>query len=163
MQRFSKGVSPCFWSKIVNFGHFQFSSKIVRKKCFLTLYLEIQPFKAQKTSTLKVENVAIFLRGQSMILGQILESFFFFFLIVGQKFERCVLFFQLKVQNKVFCDGLARKLSILSQKNVKNLAFFQRGQSTVFDKKLEILSFLFFSKIVQNKVFCDIVDRNLAI
>ena len=31
-----------------------------------------------------------------MILGQILESFFFFFLIVGQKFERCVLFFLAK-------------------------------------------------------------------
>ena len=27
-----------------------------------------------------------------MILGQILESFFFFFLIVGQKFERCPFF-----------------------------------------------------------------------
>ena len=35
------------------------------------------------------------------------------------------------------------------------------SQSTVVDEKLEILSFFFSSKIVQNKVFCDIVDQEI--
>ena len=76
-------------------------------------------------------------------------------------------FFSEIVRSKVVCDVLARKVSILNQKNVdlKKLKIwhFSKGVSPWFLSKIEnFVPVYFFSKIVQNKVFCDLLDRKLA-
>ena len=101
-----------------NICAFWFFSKIGQSKLsFVTLQIEIYPLKPQKILIKKVESFAFFQWGQSMIFGQKLESFFLFFMIFGQKIKRFFLFLLNSPKQSVF-DVLARKLSILNQKNV---------------------------------------------
>ena len=77
-------------------------------------------------------------------------------------------FFSKKGEKKVFCGLLYRKLAILEYKNIhlekSKILHFSKGVSTCFlVKNGKFSSFFFFSKIGQNSVFCDLVDRKQAI
>ena len=73
-----------------------------------------------------------------------------------------------KGQKKVFCGLLYRRLAILEYKNIhlekSKMLHFSKGVSPCFlYKNDKFSSFFFFSKIGQNSVFCDLVDRKQAI
>ena len=57
---FPKGLVSGFWSKIGKFVPVQFFSKQSKTKCFVTLQIEIQPFKTKKHGFRKGENFAFF-------------------------------------------------------------------------------------------------------
>ena len=76
---FSKGVSPCFWSKIDHFSIFLlfrntgqenvFFDILKRKKCFLAIKEEVQ----------NVEKLPFLQRGYSMVLVKNWQFFHLFF------------------------------------------------------------------------------------
>ena len=83
-------------------------------------------------------------------------------MLFGQNWEFC-LFFSKIGQKKVFCSLLDRRLAILDYKNIdlKKSKIFHSPWFLVNIRKFCPL--LFFSKKDQKRVFCDFVDRKLAI
>ena len=155
MWHFSKGVSPLFLMKNGKFTPFCFSAKQSKIKCFVTLQIEIQPFKTTKHGFKQVENFA-FSKGVSPWFLPKIEHFV------------PVQFFSKIVGNKVFFDLLDRKLANLDQKNIdfkkQKTGIFPQGLVYGFWSKIgNFLPVYFLNNLIQNKVFCELVDRNLAI
>ena len=152
---FSKVVSPLLLMKKWKFTPFCFSAKQSKIKCSLTLQIEIQPFKTTKHGFKKVANFA-FSKGVSPWFLSEIENFV------------PVQFFSKIVKNKVFCDLLDRKLANLDQKNIdfkkQKIGIFPKGLVYGFWSKIgNYVPAQYFSKLIQNKVFFQLVDRNLAI
>ena len=131
------------------FTPFCFSAKQSKIKCSVTLQIEIQPFKTTKHGFKKVANFA-FSKGVSPWFLSKIENFV------------PVQFFSKMVRNRVICDLLDRRLANLDQKNFdfknQKIGIFPYGLVYCFCSKIgQFFSVQFFSKILQNKVFFELV------
>ena len=144
---FPKGLVHGFCQKLNILFLFSFSVKQSETRCFLTFWIENLPIQTRKTLILKSRKLAFFLRGQSMVFGQKQEILFLFSFLIKWSETRC------------FVPFLIENLPIQTRKTLilksRKLAFLHRGQSMVFGQKQE--SLLLF------KVFCELIDRNIAI
>ena len=151
---FPQGLVYGFWSKIGKCFSVQFFSKIVQNKVFFG------PCK-QKSSHLRLQNMNL---KKSKILH--FPKVHNFWSKIGNFVP--VQFFSKIVRSKVFFDLLDRKLANLDQKNIdfkkQKTGIFPQGLVYGFWSKIgNFVPVQFFSKILQNKVFCEPIDRNIAI
>ena len=80
IQIFSKGVSPCFWSKIGHFSSVLFWPIQARTICFRVFQNEKTPFQAMKTRSPNSRKIDIFPKGLTHGFGPkmaIFPTFFF--------------------------------------------------------------------------------------
>ena len=156
---FFKGVSPWFLVKFWKFCSFFFlkkTKKIGQKKLFCKLVDRKLPILDYINNELRKFKILHFFKGVRA-----------WFLVKNKKL--CpFFFFSKKGQKKVFCGLLYRKLAILEYKNIhletSKILHFSKGVSPCFlVKNGKVTFFFFFSKIGQNSVFCDLVDRKQAI
>ena len=73
---FQRGKSMVFGQKQETMFLFSFFANQSKTKCFVSLQIEIQPFKTKNASIQKSRKLAFFQRGQSMVFGQKLEILF---------------------------------------------------------------------------------------
>ena len=81
---FQRGQSMIFGQKQETMVLFSFSAKQSKTKCFVSLQIEIQPFKTKNASIQKSGKLAFFQGGQSMAFGQKLELLFLSSFLVKQ-------------------------------------------------------------------------------
>ena len=132
---FSKGVSPRFLMKNWKCYPFCFLAKTVQNKVFCDPEdRNLQNMDLKKSKSLH------FSKGVSPRFLMKNWKFCPFCFSAKESKRNCQVTLQIEIQPfKTTKQGF---------KNVEYFAFFQRGLSTVFDENMEILSFLFFSKIV---------------
>ena len=112
---FSKGVSPQFWSKIINFSIFLFQAKKARKMCCTVFQKEKTLFQSIKTGNSKIQNKEIFPKGLVHIFGQRLPIFPSFYFKQKKARKMCFAVFQ---KEKTPFQTINRKF-----KKLKNLDF----------------------------------------
>ena len=118
--------SPLFLMKNWKFTPFCFSAKQSKIKCFVSLQIEIQPFKTKNASIQKSGKLAFFQGGQSMVFGQKLKILFLFSFSVIQSETRCFVTFwieNLPIQT--------RKTLILKSRKLAFFHFFGQKQETM--------------------------------
>ena len=111
---FCKRVSPWFRPKLSNFFISSFQVRYIKKKCFVTFYIENQH------GLKKAEKWTIFQRGQSMVLHKIMKFVYFIFLgkirkktylvtfqIENQHFQTMKTWIKKKSQNWQFSKGVS--------------------------------------------------------
>ena len=103
---FSKGVSPCFWSKIGHFSIFLFQVIQARKMCFMIFQRGKTPFQTIKSRCSKSRKIEIFPKGLVHGFGPKLVFFPSFY-------------FRQYRQENVFQDILEGKNAFLAYKNKK--------------------------------------------
>ena len=139
--QFSKGVSPCVWSKIDNFSILFFFLAIqARKMCFKIFQNEKTPFQAIKTRSSRSEKNCQFSKGVTPWFWSKIGQFSIFY------------FGGNKGQENVFYDILQRQNVFLSYKNQKfkksKNCYFSKGVSPWFWSKTGHF-FKFFPKAIQ--------------
>ena len=143
----SKGVSPWFWSKIVNFFLLLFHVKTAGKMRFTIFQKEKTCFYAIKTRSSKSRKIRIFLQG-------LVHNF-------------SILLFQAKKAGKMcFTIFQKEKTSFYAKKQevqkVEKLEFFQRGQSMVFVKIGNFSTLLFQATQARNLPFTIFQNKKIS-
>ena len=148
---FSKGVSPCFWSKIDHFSIFFFGNK-GQENVFYDILERKIAFLGYKNKKFKKSKNCCFSKGVSPWFWSKIGHF-------------CIFFFKGTIgQENVFYDILERKNVFLSYKNKKFKKsknwHYSKGVSSWFWSKIGHFSIFFFlGNIGQENVFYDILQR----
>ena len=148
-----------FGQKLESLFLFHFSAKESKTKCLVTFQIENQPFwtkntRFKKSKTCIFLNLAFFQKGQSMVFGQKQKSLFLFSFLAKYSKTKCFVSLQKEIQR-----FQATKIGF---KKVEN-CYFSKGVSLWFLVQQLEFFFWFFKQIGQNEVFCDLLDRTLAI
>ena len=148
---FSKGVSPCFWSKIDHFSIGFFFGNTGQENVFYNILERKNVFLRYKNKKFKKwKNCPFFKRGKSMVLVKNWPFFLFFFKgKIGQE--------------NVFYVIVERKNAFLGYKN-KNFkkgknCHFSKGVSLWFWSKIDHFSIFFFLAIQARKM-CFTIFQN---
>ena len=151
--KFSKGVSPWFWSKIVNFFLLLFHVKKAGKMRFTIFQKEKTCFYAIKTRSSKSRKIRIFSQGLVHNFGLKLSIFPSFCFRQKKARKMCFTIFQ-----KEKTSFYAKKQEV---QKVEKLEFFQRGQSMVFVKIGNFSILLFQATQARNLPFTIFQNKNI--
>ena len=128
----TKGVSPWFWSKMINFSVLLFSGKNARKMCFTIFQKEKTSFYAKKTRSSKSRKFVFFAKGLVHDFGQKLAIFPSVYFRQHRP-GKCVS--RYSRMKKHFSRPLKQQV-----KRVEKLKFSQRGKSMVLLKNCQFLN-----------------------
>ena len=152
---FSKGVNPCFWSKIGHFTSFCFLGNIVQENVFYDILERRNTFLGYKNNKFKKSKNWHCSKGVSPCFWSTFGHFSTFPFLVKKR------------KGNVFDDILERKNAFLGSKNMKfeksKNWHFSKGVSPGFSSKIgHFTTFCFFGNIGQGNVFYDILERKNA-
>ena len=131
---------------------FSFYAKRIKKQCYLKVPKENKPFQRKRTSAQKTTTICIFSKG--LVHGFCQKNGDFLILSFYAKWIKKQSFFLRFRKKRSLFRGKEHWL-----KKPTKFAFFQRGQSMLFVKKLKFFNVWFLCKKGQEKLFFDGSER----